>query len=82
MKATQWIDGLSKAMQWIDGLSKVPQILAWIGVALVIYLVVFLVCILTDTPTFSKTIGAYWVMVVVTSGYTGSTIRNHKKGLT
>jgi len=71
--------GTMKATQWVDGLSKGPQILAWIGIALVTYFVVVLICVLTDTPILGKTIGVSWVMVVAISGYAGSTIRNRNK---
>ena len=65
-----------QANRWIDGLSKGPQILAWIGIALAIYLVVALACVLTDTPFLGATGSVVWVFIVACLGYTGSKIRN------
>jgi hypothetical protein len=65
-----------QANRWIDGLSQGPQILAWIGIALAIYLVVALACVLTDTPFLGVTESVLWVFVVACSGYAGSKFRN------
>jgi hypothetical protein len=70
---TRWI---GQATPWIDGLSKGPQILAWIGIELVTYLVLVLVCVLTDTPTLGVTGGVLWVSIGACAGYVGSKIRN------
>lgn len=67
---------MGRANRWIDGLSKSPQILAWIGMALAIYLVVVLACVLTDTPFLGFTGSVLWVLVAACSGYAGSKIRN------
>src|ERR1035437_5404542 len=61
----RWID---QATPWIDGLSKGPQILAWIGIELVTYLVLVLVCVLTDTPTLAVTGGVLWVSIGACAG--------------
>jgi hypothetical protein len=53
---------LGQATPWIDGL-KGPQILAWIGIALAAYLVLVLVCVLTDSPTRGVTGGVIWVSI-------------------
>jgi len=69
----RWI---GQADRWIDGLSNVPQILAWIGIALATYLVVVLACVLTDTPFLGVRGSVLWVFVAACSGYAGSKIRN------
>ena len=65
-----------QANRWIDGLSKGPQILAWIGITLAIYLVVVLACVLTNTPTGGVTGGVSWVFIATCAGVGGSGIRN------
>ena len=73
MGIIRWND---QATRWIDGLSKGPQILAWVGIALAAYLVIVLVCVLTDTPTLGVTGGVLWVSIAACAGYVGSKIRN------
>jgi len=69
----RWND---QANRWIDDLSKGPQILAWIGIALATYLVVVLMCVLTDTPFLGVTGSVLWVSIAACAGYVGSKIRN------
>jgi hypothetical protein len=68
----RWND---QATRWIDGLSKGPQILAWVGIALAIWLAVSLVLVLTGTPAFGWA-GVMFVFVAACAGYGGSKTRN------
>lgn len=68
----RWND---QATRWIDDLSKGPQILAWVGIALAMWLAVSLVLVLTGTPAFGWA-GVMFVFVAACAGYGGSKIRN------
>ena len=64
---------------WIDNLSPAPRILAWVGMALGVVLVVDLVSLAIGDPVLRWRTTGLFVLVGTASGYAGSVIRNRNR---